>query len=311
MSLQFSRPILVFFGVIFSTTFFISPSAQAEYWLNDDLYIENNQRFILKNKISDTHWQLLPELTLVQDIMASKLTLSAKFDLQENNSTATINSLNLTTSLSSYWGLKVGRQKIDYAQNDMFLTSLSKSNNKFNALNYSQGLLITHSLGIIEQTLFLDKKTQQDDKQELNYLLKVGIPGYKIGPLKIILQKQADSPLRGIIGSALQFPLHTIHGDWQWAFQYGSELDQQKQPKKQQAWQTSFSWLGFIPQHTLGLLISHTDKQWTYSEDFTPDQDRIEMGYQWIIHQELNIELAISQINRTTEEITARLNFSF
>lgn len=337
---------------------------QAEFWLNDNLYIDNNHYLQLnavninsKNNSSDkdstTSLRLLPEFYLVQNIpapsLASKITIGSKFDLQatnthtningqtETHSQAIINELQLITAINPYWSFTLGRQKIAYAQQDLFSTSLNKNDQRptpLKSLTFSQGLLTTLRLGIVEQSLLLNQKNEKNgNKPSVHYQLKVGIPGYKVGPLTLLLSREnkvqylaQDSFLerntakqaihRVMIGSAMQFPLKFITGDWQWAFQYASELNNEVSGD-QKAWQTSFSWLGFIPNHKVGILFSHTDAQWTYSDDFIPDKNQAELRYQWSINQRLILELDTSTtdfgaIEKNIEnEMTLSVHFKF
>ncbi len=317
-SLAYSSFLFTFSLQVFCLlSLFITANVEAEYWINDNIHIENNQQLLLKTNHTKMNLQALPEIKLVQGILSSKLVLAAKADLQENDAEAIINEFNLISSLSPSWSINIGRQKISYAQSDLFRTSLSKNDDKYDALNYSQGLLITNRLGFIEQSVLFNREIQENNKHNASYhyQLNVGIPGYKIGPLKLILQYPKDSKLNqyliGTISSAFQFPLRIVTGYWQWAFQYSTELEQKNEEEKQQAWQMSFSWLGFIPQHNLGILVNHTDKQWSYSDDFLADQKYVELRYQWLIQQELNLEVNLISAQQLKDEVRVRLNFSF
>ncbi len=327
--------------------------AQAEVWLNDNLYFDNQHylqlSFINNSSVNDstTGFRLLPEFSLIQNMptsFASKITIGSKLDLQttnthintsandqtETHSQAIINELQLTTALSPYWSFTLGRQKIAYAQQDLFRTSLNKNDRRpapFEKLTFSQGLLTTLRLGVIEQSLLLNQKTEnKESKPSVHYQLKIGIPGYKVGPLTLLLSQERSSTHlainqitnRAMLGSAVQFPLGFITGDWQWAFQFATELN--NAVNNQQAWQTSFSWLGFIPNHKLGILFSHTDSQWTYSDDFIPDARRTELRYQWRLHQRLTIALAANKTTlnssiktaiSTEEDMALKVSFAF
>lgn len=322
---------------------FASTAVQAEVWLTDTLYLENNHQLLIKNlksgnrQSSISSFRLLPEFTIIQSVESeslppSKITLGSKLDLlindNDTNTQAIINEFNISSSIGTYWAFTLGRQKISYVQPDLFNTSLNKNDlrtDPLEDLNYSQGLLILYRLGYIEQSLLLNQQTessQNKDPHSAHYQLQIGIPGYKIGPAKIVISyedKENNTPItRGLLGSALQFPMRIAPGDWQWAFQYAQELNNQQPGGNQFAWQTSLSWLGFIPQHKLGLLFSHSDKLWSYSDDFNAGEDGIEIRYQWAAQQKINIELAASHrrnflVEGTVkeEEISMRLNLSF
>lgn len=316
---------------------------QAEVWLNDNVYFENqydlqlsatNKSTINKRSMNDglvkdstTNLRFLPEFSLVQSIptssLASKMTLGSKFDLQTTNthSQVIINELHLTTAISPILAFTLGRQKIAYAQQDLFSTSLNKNDLRpapLEELTFSQGLLTTLRLGVIEQSVLLNQKDENNEsKPSFHYQLKVGIPGYKVGPLKLLLSRESNATYkitnRVMLGSAVQLPLGFIPGHWQWAFQYATELN--NAVDNQQAWQTSLSWLGLIPNHKVGLLFSHTDSYWNYSDDFIPNTNRTELRYQWRIQQRLTLELAASKVdfNATPEnsEDEIALNVSF
>jgi hypothetical protein len=292
--------------------------AQAGIWLNDTVYFDNQnylQLSAINNssmnngsvKDSTTNLRLLPAFSLVQNIptssLASKITLGSKFDLQTTNTQAIINELHLITAISPILAFTLGRQKIAYAQQDLFSTSLNKNDLRpahLDKLTFSQGLLTTLRLGVIEQSVLLNQKDENNASiPSFHYQLKVGIPGYKIGPLKLLLSRENNASHninnRVMLGSAVQFPIGYLTGDWQWAFQYATELN--NAVDNQQAWQTSFSWLGPIPNHKVGLLFSHTDSYWNYSDDFSPNTNRTELRYQWRIQQRLTLELAASKVD--------------
>lgn len=328
--------LLHFIAHVFLYLLLLVRPVQAEIWLSDTLYIENQQHLqlsVLKNRpLKDSPrnddslgLRLLPEFSLVQifptSLFASKITLGSKLDLQvenantiKNNQTkmhsqAIINELNITTALRSNWTVTLGRQKIAHQQQGLFNTSLNKNDRRpvpLEDLTFSQGLLTKLRFGAVEQSLYFNQKSEGqkvEQKQSLHYQLKVGIPGYKIGPLVLLFsreKKAQDIINRAMIGSALQFPLRIARGDWQWAFQYARELNNDTE-KNQAAWQTSLSWLGFIPNHKLGILYSHTDSQWTYSDDFSAEIDRTELRYQWYIQQRSSVEVAAS--TRTNSRI--------
>jgi hypothetical protein len=320
-----------------------STTVQAEIWLTDSLYLENNHQLLIKNLTSNSHststssLRLLPEFTLTQGIESvflppSKITLGTKLDLYKNdnetNTHAIINELNISSSIGPYWAFTLGRQKISYAQPDLFNTSLNKNDLRpepLEDLNYSQGLLILYRLGFVEQSLMLNQQTESSIKQNplsAHYQLKLGIPGYKVGPAKIVIsyedKENNEAIIRGMLGGALQFPIVIAPGDWQWAFQYAQEFNNQENEGNQIAWQTSLSWLGFIPRHKIGVLFSHSDALWDYSDDFNAGENGIEIRYQWTAQHNFNIELAANQRRSvlmvetsTEEEISLRINFMF
>lgn len=328
-------PALIIISHLFSCI-----NAHSETWLTDTLYLENNHNLLFESLKSDSNastssFRLLPEFTLTQgiesELFPSKITLGTKLDLLKDNNEmdtqAIINAFNISTSIGTYWGFTLGRQKISYAQPDLFNTSLNKNDfrpDPLADLNYSQGLLLLYRLGFIEQSLLLNQQTESSNKESspsMHYQVKVGIPGYKVGPVKIVISyedKENDEAIfRGLLGSALQFPLRFAPGDWQWAFQYAQEFNNQQKKGNQYAWQTSISWLGFIPQHNLGLLLSHSDKLWHYSDDFYAGEEVAELRYQWTAQQIFTFEVAANQrrsilISDTKiEEISMRLNLSF
>lgn len=315
MSLPKSRSFFLYLNIALFI-FFLPSLVQAEYWLSDSLYVENNQQFLLNQQTNDTHWQLLPELNFTQILSHSEISLGAKLNLEEDASDGIINNLNIRFAPLSRLVTILGRQKISYKQNDLFRTSLSKNDDKVDGFNYSQGLRIIHRLGYIEQSVFLNQYAHST--ASTHYQLKVGIPGYKVGPLVIALEYPSKSNriLRGMLGSALQFPLRIVPGDWQWAFQYATEFNQPQ--TNQRAWQTSISWLGFIPQHKIGVLFSHNDEAWTYSDDFNPGQDQIDLRYQWDINQQASLEFSLNQIipqqtsnDKKIETLSFKFAFSF
>jgi len=328
----------------------ITHTVQAEIWLSDSLYLSNSQQ--LQFTAADDKSPILgilPEFSLVQGIppellASSKITLSSQFDLQTSESKSytkgIINEFNLTLSANPFWSFTFGRQKISHAQADLFSASLNKNDQSFyplTELNYSQGILTTYRLGFVEQQLMLIQQTEAEyltasksNTPSYHYKIKVGIPGYKVGPLILLISHESKTKenssasvglVRAMLGSAVQLPLKFVSGDGQWAFQYARELNN-KIEGNQYAWQTSMSWLGFIPRHNLGLLFSHSDKQWRYSDDFTPGQNTTELRYQWLAQQDFKIELAARKtIDKLTssnsaniksvDEMNMRLYFSF
>ncbi len=347
----------MFFHYSFKKILFISAyclviphTVQAELWLSDSLYLINNQQFQLTATADKSPiLGLLPEFSLVQSIpsellASSKITLSSQFDLQTSESKShtngIINEFNLTFSANPFWSFTLGRQKISHAQPDLFSASLNKNDQSYyplTELNYSQGLLMTYRLGFVEQQLLLIQQTEAEhltenksNKPSYHYKIKVGIPGYKVGPLTLLISHKSKikdnssasaGVTRAMLGSAVQLPLKLVSGDGQWAFQYASELNN-KIEGNQYAWQTSISWLGFIPQHNFGLLFSHSDRQWLYSDDFKPGQNTTELRYQWLAQQGFKIELAAKKTidnltssdsanNKSADEMNMKLYFSF
>jgi hypothetical protein len=344
-----------FLSLLLLTLVFVRP-VQAEVWLSENLHIDNQQYLQLSSvnnssknnsagKDSTTSLRLLPEFSLIQNIpapsVASKITLGSKLDLQgektqtnngyraQSKSQAIINELHLTTALGPYWSFILGRQKIAYAQQDLFSTSLNKNDIRpapLDKLTFSQGLLTTLRIGIIEQSLLLNQETEnKESKLSTHYQIKLGIPGYKVGPLVLLLSQEDkfqesyrsnQTVSRVMLGSALQFPLGFITGHWQWAFQFASEIDNEI-ADNQQAWQTSVSWLGFIPNHKVGILFAHTDTQWAYSDDFILGTNHSELRYQWRMNQRLTLELAASTIyfnavkKDTENEIALSIHLKF
>ena len=333
------RPLLAFTSFLLVNT-----QVKAETWLTDTLYLDNNTDLIYTHISPNNHepsqyaFQLVPELILTQGIHSkflppSKLTLGSKIEFSTENDTpqsqALINEFHFSSSIGSHWGFRLGRQKISYAQPDLFNTSLNKNdirpNPLVNNLTFSQGFLATYRLGYIEQQVLINQQTEKEPSEPLpsaHYQLKIGTPGYKVGPIKLVLSyedvDQNDFIFRGMIGSAVQFPIRILPGDWQWAFQYAQEFNNAMKGGNQYAWQSSISWLGFISQHKIGLLLSHTDKQWTYSDNFHAGEDRIEVHYQWLTHQNFNIEIAGAKVRNTLysdtlkeEHVSLRTSFSF
>ena len=128
------------------------------------------------------------------------------------------------------------------------------------------------------------------------------MPGYKVGPLKLVLEyfpeyENYREEFTLLVGSALQFPLanisnNSLTGDWQWAFQYAQHLSSQAPST---AFQTSISWLGFTPQHNLGIQFSNIGNQWENSDDFGSGQESLELRYQFNFLTGQQVELGFSR----------------
>lgn len=336
--------------LIFCLIVLKSPLALSEFWLSDRLYLQNQQFTSLEQPITtddnDLSWQGISQLNLNQGLEFGKLQLGSKLAFSNQTTDAVINQANLVFAIPqlTQWTFTLGRQTISYSQQDLFNKSLSKNHSSLtrlhpqNSRNYSQGFLINHRLGFIQQQLLLN---QDNNQPSYHYQLTVGIPGYIVGPITLVVEylpsfQQADSevqqyqyqqqPLLTMLGSAIQFPMPNLFamnlkGDWQWAFQFGrlDHLSSQKNGSltTQQAWQSSLSWLGFIPRHKLGLLVSHTDKGWVYSDDFSNQQDSLELRYQVTLAKGQVIELALNrseqpQLNHNPRlGLRLGLNFSF
>lgn len=315
-----------------------STQSIAEVWLNDQLSLEGHQRITLIQQDDKVTWQFAPEMVLSQPMLTrSQLQLSARLRLQEEDSDLTLNGLNITTALSPYWSIITGRQSISYIQADLFERSLSSNDQQTQPINYvaksrfnySQGIQIKHRLAFIEQQLFIRQnkyshstglETELEDASlnphpntqfkpedpSIHYHLSVGVPGYIAGPLNITLESQEDlqgeNRLRAMVGAAVQLPIKIAPGDWQWAFQYATELS----GNKSRAWQTSLAWLGFIPKHKLGMLWSHTDAQWVYSDDFQAASNHLEFRYQWFKNQTWNLALGLSRITHNQATMDSR-----
>lgn len=292
----------------------LSPTVRAELWLDEDLYLENHSHIAISPFNSPNSWGIgYSDFKLAQSLGQSQIQLGSRIAIDEKQQNVILNNLNLTTSLSARdpssfpdWQFTLGRQTISFAQGDMFATSLSKNQTRAQTLNtkhdknYTQGLLIQSQLGFIQQEMMIN----QDPLHEFNYhyLLNLGVPGYKLGPLKLVLEylpeyKDKREEFIMLVDSALQFPLahisnNALTGDWQWAFQYAQQLNSQV---PHTAFQTSLSWLGFIPQHNLGIQFSHMGNQWQYSDDFVSGQESLELRYQFNSLSGQQVELGISR----------------
>ena len=294
---------------------FLTPTVRAEIWLDDELYLENHSHIAISPSLDNQDsWGMgFSDFKFTHSLGQSQIQLGSKLAVDQKQQQLILNNLNLTTSISASdpssfpdWQLTFGRQTISFAQGDMFATSLSKNQTQAQILNtnhdrnYTQGLLIQKQLGFIQQEVMIN----HDPLRELNYhyRLNLGVPGYKVGPLKLVLEyfpeyedNREESSL--LLGSALQFPLvnisnNTLAGDWQWAFQYAQHLNSQTPSS---AFQTSISWLGFIPQHNLGLQFSRIGNQWEKSDDFDSGQESLELRYQFIFLSGQQVELGVSR----------------
>lgn len=317
---------------LFALTSSIFPYfAQAEIWLDSDSYAESSQSLQLSYSDHFLDFRFLPSFSLIKNTSGTpffdQARVGAQFDFQsvrkEQHNQVIIKELNLTKVISPYLDVSLGRLKIQYAQPDLFNRSLNKndfSTFPVNTLPFSQGLLSRARFGAIEQSFFWNQKDENPDSQSsFHYQMKVGIPGYIIGPATLLISHEEQDfkkITRAMIGSALQFPLHLFHGDGQWAFQYAQELNNSIEDN-QDAWQTSFSWLGFIPNHKIGILLSQTGRQWHYSDDFGPNTKHKELRYQWHIHQRLTAEIAAIrasahvQSKENKDKLQMRFDFYF
>lgn len=314
------------------------PTVQAEFWLNDSLYLKNNHNLHFTSTTeTSTSIRLLPEFSCIQQFPTALLpntqfTLGTQLELQASESTnqseGIIKELNVTTSLNPYWSFTMGRQKISHIQPGLFTNSLNKNDQSpdpLGDLNYSQGILATFRLGPVEQQLSYIQQTEDNylitnkNTASYHYKIKTGIPGYKIGPLTLLISHQEQGITRGMIGSALQLPMKFVPGSWQWSFQFASEFNNSEAERNQQAWQNSMVWLGFVPHHNIGILFSHTDKQWIYSDDFNANQSSTAIRYQWLALQSFSVQATASSItkkgtkndNKNEERMEVKVNFSF
>lgn len=297
----------------------LSPTVHAEYWLDENLYLESRNHIAISPSFEipldnpNNRGFGFSEFTLTRSLDQSQIQLGSKLVFDEKQQQLMLNNLNLTSSISPRdpssfpdWQFTLGRQTISFAQGDIFATSLSKNQTRTQTLNtkhdrnYSQGLLIQSQLGFIQQDVMIN----HDPLRELNYhyRLNLGVPGYKVGPLKLVLEylpeyEDKREELTLLVGNALQFPLanisnNSLTGDWQWAFQYAQQLNSHTPST---AFQTSISWLGFIPQHNLGMQFSHIGNQWEKSDDFESGQESLELRYQFILLSGQQIELGVSR----------------
>ena len=302
---------------------FLTPTVRAEIWLSDELYLENRSRIAISPSLDDqdSRGKGFSDFKFTHGLGQSQIQLGSKLAFDERQQQLILNNLNLTTSISASdpspfpdWQFTLGRQTISFAQGDMFATSLSKNQTQAQFLNtnhdrnYTQGLLIQNQLGFIQQEIMIN----HDPRREFNYhyQLYLGVPGYKVGPLKLVLEylpEYEDNPekLIALLSSALQFPLasisnDTLTGDWQWAFQYAKQFDsknslQNGSQTSSRAFQTSLSWLGFIPQHHLGLQFSYIGNQWENSDDFGKGQETLAVRYQFNFLSGQQLELGVSR----------------
>ena len=302
---------------------FLTSTVRAEIWLDDELYLENRSHIAISpSHDNQDSWGVgFSDFKFTHGLGQGQIQLGSKLEFDEKQQRLILNNLNLTTSISARdpssfpdWQFTFGRQTISFAQGDIFATSLSKNQTQAQTLNtnhdrnYTQGLLIQSQLGFIQQEVMIN----HDPQREFNYhyQLYLGVPGYKVGPLKLVLEylpEYEDNPekLIALLSSALQFPLasissDTLTGDWQWAFQYAKQLDSQNRLQNSsqtppKAFQTSLSWLGFIPQHNLGLQFSYIGNQWENSDDFDKGQETLALRYQFNFLSGQQVELGVSR----------------
>lgn len=71
------------------------------------------------------------------------------------------------------------------------------------------------------------------------------------------------------------------------------------------AWQVALNWLDFAPGHGLALVTGRAEAGWLLSPDFTPNQDLLEVRYQWKVDAIQSIEIRLRQRTDLDRPITA------
>ncbi len=322
----------IFLSLCFSL---LANSVSSEVWLSDSLYLESQHHLfsklpsIDKDKQQENTLNTLSQFHLNQLITANgtnfadhfyvidKLHLAGKLASSNQQTLGQMNAFNLVSAPRSlpYFSFTLGRMLVNYRQEQLFNTSLSKNQDRLvrihrdKELNYSQGLLTQFQLGFIRQSVLINQYKNQ--AASYHYRLNLGIPGYKLGPLQLVLEQLPKGYLQqekvqqiALLGASLQWPMpklwhYQAPGDWQWSFQFGQGFKQNTH-----AWQTSLSWLGFIKHHRLGLLWANTDQNWYYSSDFERRQRLLAGRYQLTINQNTLISAALQKSeNQIKDEI--------
>lgn len=314
---------------------FLATQVRAEAWLTDSTYLESQHLLTLEHKASDkeTGFDTLSQVHADQLLGFGKLQLGGKFASRDLDTHVLINEINLVTTVEDlpYFSFTLGRMLVHYRQEDLFNTSLSKNQDRLLSTqddkerNYSQGLLTQFQLGFIHQALLINHYS--DQATSFHYRFNLGVPGYKFGPLQLVLEQlpkdylgQSDAHLLLLLAGNLQFPFPTIGqykipGAWQWSFQLGRiQTNLQAEEKELQAWQSSLAWLGFIPKHKLGFLWAHTSENWLYSSDFLPASKIIQGAYQLPVYQSSQLTILWQRREDTeaqTIQNSMKLNMEF
>jgi hypothetical protein len=308
----------------------VSTQVSAEIWLTDSSYLES-QHNIAFNQDADVH--TLSQLHVSQILSQAKIQFSGKLKTDNQESESLLNQAKIVTAPLPYFSFTLGRFLINYRQEDLFKTSLGKNQdhplfkpNKFGQeqyrleKHYNQGFLTRFQLGFIGQEFSINH--YKNEQASYHYRIKIGVPGYKFGPLDFMLEQlpkgylnqQAPQSL-ALLGGSLTLPIPKLHsfnipGAWQWSFQLGKGLKQSTQ-----AWQTSLAWLGFIPKHKLGLMWAETDKDWIYSSDFNSMQSSFQARYQITFSQTLTINATaiklIKQGQKNEQVLQLAMELSF
>lgn len=71
------------------------------------------------------------------------------------------------------------------------------------------------------------------------------------------------------------------------------------------AWQISLNWLNFAPDHGIGLIAGRAEAGWLISPDYAPNQDLLEIRYQWKVDAIQTFEVRVRQRKEVDRLITA------
>lgn len=293
---------------------FVSPQVSAEVWLTDSNYLES-QHYVAFNQDADV--LTLSQFHASQILKHAKIQFSGKLNTKNQQSESLVNQAKLVTAPLPYFSFTLGRFLVNFRQEDLFKSSLGKNQDRVlfpfhtfgqeqyrqeqyrHEKQYNQGLLSRFQLGFIGQELSVNHSANK--QTSYHYRLKIGVPGYKFGPLDFVIEQlpkgylnQPTDQSLALLGSSLRLPMlhlnsYKIPGVWQWSFQLGKGLKQSAQ-----AWQTSIAWLGFIPNHNFGLMWAKTDENWLYSSDFDTQQSSFQARYQITVPQTLSQTLTIN-----------------
>ena len=310
-----------FFSMIWLALLFAAP-AVGEYWLGDTVYAQAQ----LSSLISLTRQQtplkpwdnrqpaiyLNPKLHLTHltPKVKSHLGLSMPVRYRHPKTTSAPMSLAVHSAYIAWQQPKdgqvqLGRFQLAHTLPDDWHMSLGKNDVLEHSTQYSQGLLLTHRRGIVQQQWLSEQRPSKYGRQNSPpfthyYRLKLGVEGYFIGPLYVDINhnrhrslnqtstvKDYDRAYQLMLGSALQWPAPIGRGIHQLAFQYAQQgfgkahAQTKKMESQPHAWQISLNWRGFNPRHSLGLLTMTTSKDWLSADSLAANRRYLAARYRW------------------------------
>lgn len=213
---------------------------QLEAQSNEQINDSNNQQLLTRFEINNYSF----------DGLKLQTGIAADVHSEQQADVVRLDKLNVLGHLNQNLAYQFGRFIIEEEFNDLFQYSLAKNDQVKDQVLYSQGFVLKHRLGIIDQQALLD---YDDENQEWNkhYQLRIGALGYGYGKINFDdeITNKSDRLKKATLTLYAQKSLPYIPGSLSWHYQLSHNLNADDNLLKDDYWQQSFIWRGFIPSY--------------------------------------------------------------